>query len=47
MAHVVDPHAFAWLLDEFAKPFPPPFPQRPAPEPQPDFQADLSVPTIC
>ena len=42
MAHVVDPHAFAWLLDEFAKPSP--FPLRPKPEPRPDFQADLVRP---
>lgn len=44
MAHVVDPHAFAWLLDEFAKPSPSPFPTRPRPEPRPDFQADLVRP---
>jgi len=44
MAHVVDPHAFAWLLDEFAKPSPSPFPPRPRPEPRPDFQADLVRP---
>jgi hypothetical protein len=45
MAQVVDPHAYAWLLDEFAKsalpsPFPPPYPH----EPSPDFQADLVRP---
>src|SRR6202011_3099561 len=45
MAQVVDPHAYAWLLDEFAKsalpsPFPPPHPH----EPSPDFQADLVRP---
>ncbi len=46
MAHVVDPHAFAWLLDRFAKISnkPSPFPPRPRPEPPPDFQADLIRP---
>jgi hypothetical protein len=46
MAHVVDPHAFAWLLDGFAKISnkPSPFPPRPRPEPAPDFQADLIRP---
>ena len=45
MAHVVDPHAFAWLLDGFAKiSNKAPFPPRPRPEPAPDFQADLIRP---
>src|SRR5712671_1361625 len=46
MAHVVDPHAFAWLLNEFAKnlPKPSPFPPKPQPEPPPDFQAELVRP---
>lgn len=52
MARVVDPHAFAWLLDELVRispkvspsPFPAPFPAPHKPEPPPDFQADLVRP---
>src|SRR4051794_16341115 len=44
MAHVVDPHALAWLLNEFGKISPSPFPPKTRPEPRPDFQAELIRP---
>ena len=45
MAQVIDPLAYAWLLDEFAKiAHQLPIPPIQTPEPPPDFQADIVRP---